>query len=68
MTQRQRKAVGTVLTLLTLVIWAVIGMWAYDLFLVDAPNWAHLGFFVVFGIAWLFPAMAIIRWMAKPDA
>lgn len=68
MTQRQRKAVGTVLTLVSLAVWAVVGMWIYETFLVDAPNWAHLIFFVGFGVAWLFPAKVIIRWMARPDA
>ncbi|WP_196259005.1 DUF2842 domain-containing protein [Pelagibacterium limicola] len=68
MTQRQRKAIGTVLTVLSLVIWATIGMWVYDWFLEDAsPIW-HLVFFVGFGLAWVFPARAIILWMAKPDA
>jgi small-conductance mechanosensitive channel len=66
--QRQRKAVGTVLTILSLVIWATIGMWIYDWFLVGvSPIW-HLIFFVGFGLAWIFPARVVILWMAKPDA
>lgn len=68
LTQRQRKAIGTVLTIVSIVIWAIIGMWFYELWLVDAPNWAHLIFFVLFGLAWIFPAMIVIRWMAKPDS
>lgn len=67
MTQRQRKAVGTVLTLITLVIWTVLGMWIYETWLVGAHNLIHLGFFVLFGLAWIFPAMVVIRWMQKPD-
>lgn len=67
MTQRQRKAIGTVLTILSLIIWAIIGMWLYEWFLVGAaPIW-HLIFFVAFGLAWIFPARFIILWMAKPD-
>ncbi len=66
--QRQRKAVGTVLTVFSVIVWATIAMWLYEWFLVGAsPIW-HLIFFVGFGMAWIFPARIIIRWMAKPDA
>lgn len=65
MTQSRRKAIGVVLTLLTLLVWAVIGMWGYELFLVGAPNWVHLVYFVVLGLSWMFPAMAVIRWMSR---
>lgn len=67
MIQRQRKAVGIVLTLLTLVAWAALGMWIYELWLVGAHNLVHLAFFVFFGLGWVFPAMVVIRWMLKPD-
>ena len=67
MTQRQRKAVGTVLTLLALIAWAVLGMWIYELWLVDAHNLVHMAFFVLFGLGWIVPAMAVIRWMLRPD-
>lgn len=68
MRQRQRKAWGTAFSILSLIIWAALGMWAYELFLLDAPTLVHLAFFVLFGLAWIFPAMAIIRWMSRPDA
>lgn len=67
MTQRQRKAIGTVLTIVTLIAWAVMGMWIYETWLVGADNLVHLLFFVAFGLAWVFPAMVVIRWMARPD-
>jgi len=67
MTQRQRKALGIVLTLVTLVLWTALGLWIYDLWLVGAPNLLLLGFFVIFGLGWVVPAMAVIRWMLKPD-
>lgn len=68
MTQRQRKAMGIVLTLLTLIVWGTIGVWAYETWLVGAHNLVLLAFFVLFGLAWIFPAMAVIRWMARPDS
>lgn len=67
MTQRQRKAVGTVLTIVTLIVWAMIGMGIYETWLVGAHALVHLAFFVAFGLAWIFPAMFVIRWMARPD-
>lgn len=67
MTQRQRKAIGIVLTILTLIVWAALGMWIYEGWLVGAHNLVHLAFFVLFGLAWIFPAMAVIRWMTQPD-
>lgn len=68
MTQRQRKAAGTVLTILALIVWAAIGMWIHETWLVEAHNLVHLAFFVLFGLAWVFPAMMVIRWMARPDS
>lgn len=67
MKQRQRKAWGTVFTLIILVAWTVLGMWIYETYLVGAHNLIHLAFFVAFGLAWVLPAMVVIRWMAKPD-
>ncbi|WP_157970061.1 DUF2842 domain-containing protein [Pelagibacterium sediminicola] len=68
MNQRQRKAVGTIITIVSLIVWATIGMWFYDWFLVGASQLWHFIFFVCFGLAWIFPARAVIRWMVKPDA
>lgn len=67
MTQSRRKALGIVLTLFTLVVWAALGMWIYELWLVGAHKLVHLAFFVAFGLGWVFPAMVVIRWMLKPD-
>lgn len=67
MPQRQRKAIGIVLTLATLVLWTALGLWIYELWLVGAHNLVHLAFFVIFGLGWILPAMAVIRWMLRPD-
>ena len=52
---------------MTLVVWTALGLWIYELWLVGAHNLVHLGFFVLFGLAWVFPAMVVIRWMQRPD-
>lgn len=67
MTQSTRKLLGTVLILLSLVVWSVLGMWIYMSFLGAAVWWLLIGFFAVMGMSWFYPATRIIRWMAKPD-
>lgn len=68
MTQSTRKLLGTVLILLSLVVWSVLGMWIYMSFLGAAAWWLLIGFFALMGMSWFYPATWIIRWMAKPDA
>lgn len=67
MTQSTRKLLGTVLILLSLVVWSVLGMWVYMSFLGAAAWWLLIGFFALMGMSWFYPATWIIRWMAKPD-
>ena len=68
MTQSTRKLLGTVLILLSLVVWSALGMWIYMSFLGAAAWWLLIGAFAVMGMGWFFPATWIIRWMSKPDA
>ena len=68
MTQSNRKLIGIVLVLLSLVVWSTLGVWIYMRFLGAAAWWLLIGFFAVMGMGWFFPATWIIRWMAKPDA
>jgi hypothetical protein len=67
MTQSTRKLLGTVLILVSLVVWSVLGMWIYMSFLGAAAWWLLIGFFALMGMSWFYPATWIIRWMAKPD-
>ena len=67
MTQSTRKLLGTVLILLSLLVWSVLGMWIYMSFLGAAAWWLLICFFAVVGMGWFFPATWIIRWMARPD-
>jgi pilus assembly protein TadC len=67
MTQSKRKALGIVLTLISLVVWSILAVWLYETAIAGLPNWALLIYFVVAGMGWVLPAMVIIRWMARPD-
>lgn len=66
MTQSTRKLIGTVLVILSLIVWSVLGMWIYMSFFAAAAWWLLIGFFAIMGMGWFFPAAWIIRWMAKP--
>jgi hypothetical protein len=67
MTQRTRKLIGTLLTLLSIVVFAIGAGAIYANFLAGAAWWILIAFFAVAGLSWFFPAAWIIRWMARPD-
>jgi hypothetical protein len=67
MTQSTRKLFGTVLILLSIVIYAWLATALYTQFMTGAASWLLLIYFAVAGLLWVIPAMFIIRWMAKPD-
>jgi hypothetical protein len=67
MTQRTRKAIGTVsvvafIIVYSLVMMAVGGEWA-----VGRGLAVEFVFYAVAGLLWLPVVMAIIRWMVRPD-
>jgi hypothetical protein len=68
MTQRNRKALGILLILGSIVAWLSVFTSVYLAFPAGLPIWILMPYFIVAGMGWLFPAMWIIRWMAKPDA
>jgi uncharacterized protein DUF2842 len=67
MTQSTRKLLGTVLTLVVLVLYIWLATLVYEAFLTGAPPFSLLAYFIVAGLLWAAPVSFIIRWMAKPD-
>lgn len=67
MTQSTRKLIGTVLTLLVLVLYVALATALYVTFLTGAPQLALLAYFAVAGLCWAIPVGFIIRWMVRPD-
>jgi hypothetical protein len=67
-TQRQRKFVGVLLMLASVAAVAGIGTWIYLALLQGQAPILLVAFFAVAGLAWIVPAMWIIRWMVRPDA
>jgi hypothetical protein len=67
MPMRTRKLVGAVLLLVLLVVWVLLGMvLAQNQLMAESRLLAAL-YYVVVGIAWVLPAMPIVRWMVRPD-
>jgi hypothetical protein len=67
MTMRTRKFIGTILTVVYLIIYALIAMAIGGHFAVGGGLIIELVTFIVLGLAWLPGAMMIIKWMSKPD-
>jgi hypothetical protein len=67
MTQRTRKLIGVPLIIASIIAWSWLATALYLGLLQETPWYVHIPYFCVAGIGWVLPAMAIIRWMAKPD-
>lgn len=68
MTQRNRKLIGVFLILGSIAAWLSIFTSAYLALPPELPIWILMAYFMVAGMGWLYPAMWIIRWMARPNA
>lgn len=68
MTLRTRKFVGAVLLIGFLAVYALAAMLAAVALQVGASKTAELLYYPVAGLAWLPPAMWLVRWMQRPDA
>ncbi len=62
-----RKLVGSLAVLAFVVVYTLIAMW-FGATVVNAQSkWLQLAYYVLAGVAWAFPAFAIIRWSSKPS-
>jgi uncharacterized protein DUF2842 len=65
---RARKFVGTIATVSFLTVYCLVAMVIGNA--IVARHVGSLGeaaFFVIAGLAWLPPAMLLVRWMQRPD-
>lgn len=67
MNQRSRKLIGVFLLLGSIAAWVSVFTSVYLALPPDLPGWVLLPYFIVAGMGWLYPAIWIIRWMAKPE-
>jgi hypothetical protein len=65
---RARKLVGTIATVSFLTIYCLLGMVIGSAIVVrHVGGLGEAAFFVIAGLAWLPPAMLLVRWMQRPD-
>lgn len=67
MTIRTRKLVGTIVLLVLVIIWSLLGMAVAQTPWLAASKLAQAIFYVVAGLGWVLPAMPLISWMSRPD-
>lgn len=65
---RLRKFIGMIALVVLVVVYSFIAMVIAQLKLVDASKLVQMIYYVVVGLAWVFPAGVIIKWMQKPEA
>jgi glucose dehydrogenase len=67
MTIRTRKLIGTAATVAFLIVYCLIAMVIGNAALVKLGGLGQALYFILAGLAWLPPAMLLVRWMQKPD-
>ncbi|MFM7083924.1 MAG: DUF2842 domain-containing protein [Hyphomicrobium sp.] len=65
MTVRSRKLLGTIGLLIFLTVYAFVAMMIAIILQVNASKTLELLYYLVAGLAWVFPAGLIIQWMLK---
>ena len=65
---RARKLFGTIATVSFLTAYCLVAMVIGNAIIAGhAGNLGQAAFFVIAGLAWLPPAMLLVRWMQRPD-
>jgi hypothetical protein len=65
--RRARKFIGTLVTIVFVIIYALIAMaLAQSRLIQGAPGALQALYYVVLGLAWILPLMPLIKWMERP--
>ena len=65
---RLRKFIGAILLITLVVSWALVAMALAQAPAIEANGLIEVIYYVVAGLAWVLPAMPLVRWMSRPDA
>lgn len=65
---RTRKAIGTALTVLWLILYSLIAMAVGGILVIGRGIALELPFYIVAGLGWVPVEMWIIKWMSRPDS
>ena len=66
MSSKTRKFIGTIIILIFLTFYALIVAAVADPILRDANKFVEFLFYLIAGLAWIFPAGIVIKWMQRP--
>ena len=67
MRARTRKFIGSTLLVIALPVYSMVAVAAAGTMLAGASTLVQTLFFLVTGLIWVLPAMALISWMLKHD-
>jgi len=67
MSQNIRKLIGTAAMAVLVIVYALLAMLLGATFVSSASTLVQTIFYAIAGLAWIFPAGMLIRWMARPD-
>lgn len=63
---RLRKFIGAILLITLVVSWALVAMALAQSPAIKANGLIEVIYYVVAGLAWVLPAMPLVRWMSRP--
>jgi hypothetical protein len=64
---RLRKFIGAILLITLVVTWALVAMALAQAPVIKANGVIEVIYYVVAGLAWVLPAIPLVRWMSRPD-
>jgi hypothetical protein len=67
MSIRVRKLIGAFALFALVTLWALLAMAVAQWVFASPAEWPAVIYYVVAGLGWVLPAMAVIRWMLRPD-
>jgi hypothetical protein len=67
MRMRTRKLIGGIALIALVTIWSLLAMSVAQFPAIKAHGLIETLYYVFAGLAWVLPAMPLIRWMSRPD-
>lgn len=67
MSVRVKKLIGAFALIALLVVYSLAAMRLAVAYVVDQHGLVQAVYFIIAGVAWIPAAMALIRWMHRPD-
>ena len=68
MSMRTRKLIGAFALIVLVTVWSLLAMALAQSVLTNINGFVATIYYVVAGLGWVLPAMALVKWMVKPDS